>query len=118
MPSSITSAPAAGSAVRIASEVSGSGSPAVRKVTNAARPCVRSSAKRWSMRVVMSDAAGLVRSSMRRSRAPALAHGGEADIDRADHQHHNRAHDSRPFVVAENRPWLKQPPAPEIYQLD
>ena len=54
MPSSITSAPAFGSSLRIASDVFGSGSPAIVKVTSAARPSRASSAKRWSMRPVMS----------------------------------------------------------------
>ena len=58
MPSSITSAPAGGSALRIASEVSLSGSPAVRNVTSAARPCPFNVAKRVSMRVVMNGRAG------------------------------------------------------------
>ena len=53
MPSSITSAPAAGSALTIASEVSASGSPAVTNVTSAARPSAFSAAKRLSIRVVM-----------------------------------------------------------------
>src|SRR6516164_7716803 len=53
MPSSTTSAPAAGMARSSASEVSGSGSPAVRNVTSAARPCDLSSSKRRSIRVVM-----------------------------------------------------------------
>ena len=85
MPSSITSAPA-GSALRIASEVSGSGSPAVRKVTSAARPSLLSAAKALaSMRVVIatfgsreppqSVREGASRSASRR-----------ADIDRAQHQ--------------------------------
>ena len=54
MPSSITSAPAFGSALRIASAVLASGSPAVRKVTSPARPSRLRSAKRVSMRVVIS----------------------------------------------------------------
>src|SRR5207245_2557889 len=53
MPSSITSAPAFGKALISASEVSPSGSPAVRKVTSAARPCAFSSAKRLSILVLM-----------------------------------------------------------------
>src|SRR5213592_2910493 len=47
------SAPAFGSAFMISSEVSGSGSPPIRKVMNAERPCFFNSAKRASMRVVM-----------------------------------------------------------------
>src|SRR5262245_10576826 len=54
MPSSITSAPAAGNAFVIASDVSYSGSPAIRKVTSAARPSSLSAAKRLSIRVVIS----------------------------------------------------------------
>ena len=53
MPSSITSAPAAGSALTIAGALAASGSPAIRKVTSAARPSALSAAKRLSMRVVM-----------------------------------------------------------------
>ena len=51
MPSSITSAPAFGSALAMASEVAVSGSPAMVKVTSAARPSAFSAAKRFSMRV-------------------------------------------------------------------
>src|SRR5204862_129855 len=51
MPSSITSAPAPGNAFSIASDVSRSGSPAVRKVTRAERPPDLSSAKRLSRRL-------------------------------------------------------------------
>src|SRR5690349_22239366 len=50
IPSSIRSAPAAGSCLTIAAEVLRSGSPAVTKVTKAARPSRFSAAKRASMR--------------------------------------------------------------------
>src|SRR5689334_6504908 len=53
MPISMMSAPAGGSALTIASEVSGSGSPAITKVTKAERPSRFNWAKRASMRVVM-----------------------------------------------------------------
>ena len=53
IPISMMSAPAFGSALRMSSEVAGSGSPAIRKVTKAERPCFCNSAKRASMRVVM-----------------------------------------------------------------
>src|SRR5260370_2306896 len=53
MPISMISAPAFGSAFMISSEVAGSGSPAIRKVMKAERPCFFNSAKRASMRVVM-----------------------------------------------------------------
>ena len=53
MPTSITSAPAAGRAFRMSSEVARSGSPAITKVTRAARPSVFRAAKRASIRVDM-----------------------------------------------------------------
>src|SRR3954454_24786849 len=53
MPISIISAPAFGSALMISSEVAGSGSPPIRNVMNAERPCLFNSAKRASMREVM-----------------------------------------------------------------
>jgi len=53
MPSSMMSAPAGGSARSISSEVARSGSPAVTKVTSAARPSRLSAAQRCSIRVVM-----------------------------------------------------------------
>ena len=55
MPSSITSAPAFGSAFRIASEVLVSGSPAIVKVTSAARP------SRFSVGEALVDAGGHLR---------------------------------------------------------
>src|SRR5712691_3234591 len=104
IPSSTTSAPAAGSARRIASEVSGSGSPAVRNVTSAARPSVLNAAKRWSIRVVM-----VVARSMGQSLALALAPGGEADIDRAQHQGHERADELHPFLLLQDGARGEQP---------
>src|SRR5262245_5553496 len=101
IPSSTTSAPAAGIARRIASEVSGSGSPAVRNVTSAARPCALSSAKRRSMRVVMLR---LRRSSIRRPFAPALAHRGHANVNGAQHEYHNRADELHPFLLLQDGP--------------
>src|SRR5260370_1309828 len=53
MPISMMSAPAFGSALMMSSEVAGSGSPAIRKVMKAERPCFFSSVKRASMRVVI-----------------------------------------------------------------
>src|SRR5215211_5728405 len=53
IPISIMSAPAFGSALRMSSDVFGSGSPAIRKVTNAERPWLASSANLASIRVVM-----------------------------------------------------------------
>src|SRR5438876_6660063 len=111
MPSSITSAPAAGSALRIASEVSGSGSPAVRKVTSAARPCAWSDAKRRSMRVVMlcDRLARLSRPGI----AP-LPPRGEADIDGADHHERNAGDQIEPFLAGDGRARRHQPHPPEI----
>src|SRR5262245_21003713 len=98
MPSSTTSAPAAGRARRMASEVSRSGSPAVRNVTSAARPCVLRSAKRRSMRVLM----GYARCSLGRAFAPALAYRGHADIDGTQHQDHERADELYPFLALQD----------------
>src|SRR3954462_15346924 len=68
MPISMMSAPAFGSALMISSEVAGSGSPAVRKVMKAERPCFFSSAKRVSIRVVMTPSP-LCQISPRRGRS-------------------------------------------------
>src|SRR5882757_5495137 len=112
MPSSITSAPACGSALRIASEVSPSGSPAVTNVTSAARPSCLRSAKRRSMRVVMGCAAGWT--SIRQPFAFALAYRGEPDIRRAEHQDHDRADELNPFLLLQHRTRRKQPGPQEI----
>src|SRR5260370_875008 len=109
MPSSITSAPAAGRARKMASEVSRSGSPAVRNVTSAARPCALSSAKRRSMRVLMS-----ARSSLGRAFAPALAHRGHAHVDGAQHQDHERADELHPFLPVQDGTGGEQPDPQEI----
>src|SRR5215472_13136835 len=109
MPSSITSAPAAGSAHRIASEVAGSGSPAVRNVTSAARPAVFSSAKRWSMRVAMAGAVCSARSLIRQPLAAALAHRGHAHVDRAQHQAQDRADELHPFLLLDDGTDIEQP---------
>src|SRR5262247_1864185 len=98
MPSSITSAPAFGSALISASDVSPSGSPAVRKVTSAARPCAFNSAKRLSIRVVM------IGFSLRPSLAPLRSPGGETNIHGADHQHDDRNDELKPFLPFEHRP--------------
>src|SRR6516225_1828319 len=113
MPSSTTSAPAAGMARRSASEVSGSGSPAVRNVTSAARPCDLSSSKRRSMRVVMgrNDFAPC---SIGQAFAPALPHRGHADIDGAQHQYHDRPDELRPFLLLQNGTGREQPDPQEI----
>src|SRR6202040_1343234 len=105
MPSSITSAPAAGSAHRIASEVSGSGSPAVRNVTSAARPARARSAKRASIRVALM--------SIRQAFAAALAQRGHADIDGAEHQDQDRADEMRPFPLADGGADVEKPHPPE-----
>src|SRR5262245_37746347 len=112
MPSSMTSAPACGSALRIASEVSASGSPAVRNVTSAARPCCFNSAKRASMRVVMTGRTPLL--SLRLSPAPPLAHGGEAHIGGADHQHDDRADELHPLLLLDQRTGAQEPGPQEI----
>src|SRR5215831_1877519 len=113
MPSSTTSAPAAGSAERIASDVSGSGSPAVRKVTSAARPCAFNAAKRSSIRVVMR--AGLLRwRSIGRSSAPLLAQRGHAHVDGAQYQAHERADELHPFLLLQNGADIEQPHPQEI----
>src|SRR5262245_22601873 len=112
MPSSITSAPACGSALRIASEVSLSGSPAVRNVTRAARPWPFKLAKRVSMRVVMNGQAGWALSlecSLRRSLAALLASGGEPDVHGAEHQDHDRADELHPFLLFQRGPGPEQP---------
>src|SRR2546430_4846482 len=113
MPSSTTSAPAAGTARRSASEVSGSGSPAVRNVTSAARPCDLSSSKRRSMRVLMGrdDYAAC---SIGQAFAFALAHRRHADIDGAQHQRHDRADELHPFLVLQNGAGGEQPDPQEI----
>src|SRR5262245_10742424 len=103
MPSSITSAPACGRALRIASEVSLSGSPAVRNVTSAARPWSFKVAKRVSMRVVMTGRAGLAK-SLGRSLAALLAPGGEPDVHGAEHQDHDRADELHPILLVDHGP--------------
>ena len=55
MPSSIRSAPAAGSALRMASAVAPSGSPDMVKVTRPARFACFSASKRRTMRVLMAS---------------------------------------------------------------
>src|SRR5262245_56514415 len=110
MPSSITSAPAFGSALMSASEVSPSGSPAVRNVTSAARPCAFSSAKRVSIRVVMDGR----RSSLGSSLAPLCTHGGEADIHSADHQNDDRDDELHPFFSFQCRSRSEEPHFEEI----
>src|SRR6201997_4502576 len=110
MPSSTTSAPAAGTARSSASEVSGSGSPAVRNVTSAARPCDLSSAKRRSMRGLMRRAAF----SIGQAFAFALPHRRHAYIDGAQHQRHDRADELHPFLVLQNGAGSEQPDPQEI----
>src|SRR5215475_12581736 len=108
MPSSITSAPAFGSALMSASDVSLSGSPAVRKVTSAARPCAFSSAKRVSIRVVMAG------QSLGSSLAPLRPPGGEAHIHGADHQHDDRDDELKPFLPLDHGPSAEQAHLEEI----
>src|SRR5436190_1810412 len=109
MPSSTTSAPAGGRARRMASEVSRSGSPAVKNVTSAARPCTLRSAKRRSMRVLMG-----ARSSLGRAFARPLAHRGHADIDGAQHQDHERADELHPFLALQDGTGGEQPDPQEV----
>src|SRR5262249_51237922 len=108
IPSSITSAPAFGSALMSASEVSPSGSPAVRKVTSAARPCAFSSAKRISIRVVM------IGFSLRPALAPLCSPSSEANVHSADHQHDDRDDELKPFLPFEHRPGAEQAHLEEI----
>src|SRR5262245_42160888 len=110
MPSSITSAPAAGRAFRIASEVSPSGSPAVTNVTSAARPCAPNSAKRWLMRVVMRDWLPFPRPGIK----PPLPAGGETDVDSANHEEYDAGDDVEPFFRGNGRARGHQPHPPEI----
>src|SRR5215467_8559833 len=102
MPSSIRSAPAFGSALMSASDVSPSGSPAVTKVTSAARPCAFSSAKRVSIRVVMAEL------SLGSSPATLLSPGGEAHVHGADHQHNDRDDELEPFLPFDQGPGTEQ----------
>src|SRR5215831_3053049 len=110
MPSSITSAPAFGSALMSASEVSPSGSPAVTNVTSAARPCAFRSAKRVSIRVV-TDAS---QTSFGSSLTTLCPHGGEAYVHGADHQNHDRDDELHPFLLFQSRPRSEQPHFQEI----
>src|SRR5258705_4569070 len=114
MPSSITSAPAAGSARTSASDVSGSGSPAVRNVTSAARPAVFSSAKRRSIRVAMGDDLPRSMRSVWRPFSSSLAHRRKADIDGAQHQYHDRSDELHPFLLLNDRAGREKPDSQEI----
>src|SRR3984893_3733664 len=113
MPSSTPSAPAAGTARSSASDASRSGSPAVRNVTSAARPCDLSSSKRRSMRVVMTRD-DFSACSIGQAFALALAHRGHAHIDGAQHQRHDRADELHPFLVLQNGAGGEQPDPQEI----
>src|SRR5262245_40813225 len=95
MPSSITSAPAAGSALRIASDVSASGSPAVRNVTNAARPSRFKSPNRLSIRV--EDISWTLLPVL-------LASGGKPHIGDPDDQHRDRGDQIEPVLPCQERP--------------
>src|SRR5262245_55161430 len=110
MPSSITSAPAFGSALMSASEVSPSGSPAVRNVTSAARPCAFSSAKRVSIRVVTD----VPQTSLGSSLATRCPQGGEAHIHGANYQDDNRDDELHPFLLFERGPRPEQTDFEEI----
>src|SRR5262245_13621036 len=114
MPSSITSAPAPGSARRMASEVSESGSPAVRNVTSAARPSFFNAAKRRSIRVVIGAAACSCRSSIGQSLASSLPHRGHADADGAEHEYHVRADELHPLLLLQSRTRTEQSLPQEI----
>src|SRR6476661_8986329 len=108
MPSSITSAPAAGSARTRAREVSGSGSPAVRNVTSAARPAAFRSAKRRSMRVAMGDDLSRSMRSFVRPFASSLPHRRKTNIDGAEHQNHDGSDELHPFLFLDDRSRCEQ----------
>src|SRR5262245_55513991 len=115
MPSSITSAPACGSALRIASEVSPSGSPAVTNVTSAARPSCLSAAKRWSMRVVMRGGAEWGRWSAGGGVvATTRPHRSHADVGGADHEDHDQGDELNPFLLLQDGTGREQPGLQEV----
>src|SRR3954453_16204455 len=114
IPSSLTSAPAAGTARTRASDVSGSGSPAVRNVTSAARPSVFNSAKRRSIRVVMGDDLPRSMRSVGQAFSSALTHRRKADIDGAQHQYYERPDELHPFLLLYHRPRREQPDPQKI----
>src|SRR5262249_40538414 len=111
MPSSTMSAPAAGIARRMASEVCASGSPAVRNVTSAARPCAFSSAKRRSMRVLM--AISLENQSAEPLR-PRPHTAGNRTLEGPQHNSHERADELDPSLLLHYRTGREQPHAQEI----
>src|SRR5712691_6832932 len=118
MPISITSAPAPGSAPMMSSEVFSSGSPAMRKVTSAARPSSFKEAKRRSIRVVIGVATSSCRSSIGRTcPASLLPHRGEADVDGADHHASERSEQLEPFLLLDNGSRHEQPRAQEIHDV-
>src|SRR6478735_4016293 len=114
MPSSMTSAPAAGRARTRARDVAGSGSPAVRNVTSAARPAVFSSAKRRSIRVAMGDNLSRSKRSVGRPFSSSLTHRRKADIDGAEHQYHERSDELHPFLLLYDRSRCEQPDPQKI----
>src|SRR6478609_1853178 len=114
MPNSMTSAPAAGNACTRASDVSGSGSPAVRNVTSAARPAVFNSAKRRSIRVAMGDDLPRSMRSVGQAFSSSLTHRREADIDGAQQQYHEHSDELHPFLLLDHRAACKQPDAQKI----
>src|SRR3954454_3365185 len=114
MPNSMTSAPAAGSACTRASDVSGSGSPAVRNVTSAARPSVFSSAKRRSIRVAMGYDLPRSMRSVGRAFSSSFTHRRKADIDGAQHQYYERSDELHPFLLLYHRPGCEKPDPQKI----
>src|SRR5258707_2841409 len=114
IPSSMTSAPAAGSARTRARDVSGSGSPAVRNVTSAARPAVFSSAKRRSIRVAMGDDLSRSMRLIGRPFSFSFTHRRKADIDGAEHQYHDRSDELHPFLLLYDRSRCEKPDPQKI----
>src|SRR3982751_1178676 len=111
MPSSMTSAPASGNAFRIASEVSASGSPAVRNVTSAARPCAFKVAKRRSIRVSVMWRGPSTRLSQF---AFAFAHCRHADVDGSKEHTDKCPNEIDPLFLLQDRTRHQKPHFQEI----
>src|SRR5262249_997218 len=110
IPSSITSAPALGSTLVSATDVSKSGSPAMVNVTSAARPSCLSAAKRVSMRVMR---------LLDRSRfAFLVAQRPEADMHRADHRQHDHAGELHPLLLFDHWAGRQQPHFQKIHRVE
>src|SRR5215218_8099297 len=124
MPSSTTSAPAFGSALRIASEVFGSGSPAVKNVTSPARPSRLRSSNRVSMRVAIFNIASwsllanrtavVADVTERQELLIAFAHLGHADVDGAEHDADEREAEENPLLALYRQACREQPGLKEI----